>query len=205
MCGRGCTFSPCHRRRPPFGLDVLLAGQLVEDALPPLAGVERGEVADEDGDGPAVGQRLLDQSADGLAAFVVVGADVADAAGVGGVVVHGQQLHLARDLVEVFLLVLGVDDADGHGLDALADDAVDDLALDGGVALRRPFKEQRDVGFRRGLVRPGLGDGPERFRVVGYEGHLRLSGIRLAARQQGERQRGRQGPDDAERFHDATR
>lgn len=185
-------------------LGALLAGQLVEDAVAPLLRVERGEVADEDGDGPAFGQRLLDQSADGLTAFVVVGADVANAAGVGSVIVHGQQLHLAGDLVEVVLLLLGVDDAHGDGLGVLVEDAVDHLALDGRVALLRPLEEQLNVVLRGGLVRAGLGDGPERFRVVRYERHLGLARFRLTGRQQTQDERSRHGPDNAERFHRTT-
>src|SRR5262249_50204303 len=113
-------------------------GDLVDDALAALLGVERGQVADEDDDGAAVGEGLLDELADGAPGGVVVGAEVGLAAALGGVVIDGQQAGLLGDLVEVGRLVLGVDDADGEGVDLLVEQGVDDLLLLAGVALGGP-------------------------------------------------------------------
>src|SRR5262249_20923980 len=85
-------------------------------------------------EGGPVGQGLVDELAHGPASGVVVGADVAQSATIGGVVVHGEQRHLGGQLLEVVALAPGIDDADGQGLEVLLGEVVEDLGLLLGVA-----------------------------------------------------------------------
>src|SRR5262249_28280375 len=144
-----------------FALGVLLSCQLIEDALAALPGVYRLGLADKDGDGAPIGERLLDQSPHLVARLDIVGADVTAATRVRGVVVHRDQRDLVGHLVEEVLLIDRVIDADGDPLDPAGEKVVNDLLL----LVNRPtlglLEHDGDLGFAGGDTRPGLGKGPE--------------------------------------------
>ena len=179
-------------RRP---LGVLHPGQFVDHALEPELGVDRLDLADEDGDCPALRHHLLDQPPDGLPRFVVIGADVAEPAALGGVVVHRNEVRLAGDLLEVRGLLLRVDDADRDPIDALGDQFVHDVPLECRVALVGPAEDEFDAVLLGGVLGTLLGDGPEVFRVIGDERHLDLAGVPVAGREEGKDNRAGGGQD----------
>ena len=139
------------------------------DALQALRRVVGREHAHEDGDLPALGKQRDDALAERLSGVEVVRADVEQALGLVGVGVEGDEVGLARDLVEHAQLVVRSDDADGDGVVALAREVLQDLVLIRGRAVRRHLQVDLNLGFLLVLLDAGLGELPELARVVGDE------------------------------------
>ena len=158
------------------------AGDRCLDALQPLLGVARVQLAHENRDSAPLGQCLLDQVSRLAPGGHVVGADVTLALAVGGVAVVREDQRLFRRVVQHRRLIRRIHGADGDAVHAFRQQVVQDPLLRGGGSIAETELDF-DVG-QRGvrLLRALPGDRPEIGGVVGDEGDsLRRGRLAYAA------------------------
>ena len=147
--------------------------QLVDDALPTLAGVELLQPADENHHLASVRDRRLDQLAKRAAGLVVVRADVQLPVTLGSIGVVRDQHGLLGRFVEERRLVLSIDGADGDALDTLGQQCFQ-YAFLVRQALGRHVDLALDAEFRLGLMHAGRAEIPEWVDAIGHVGDASL-------------------------------
>ena len=169
------------------------AGNRFLDALQPLLGVARVQLAHEDRDLAALRQRFFDQLSRLPAGRDVVGADVALPLAVGRVAVVREHERLLRRVVQHRRLVRRVHGADGDPVHAFRQQVVQDALLRG-----RGSVAETELDFD--VCQPGVGllgalprDGPEIRGVVRDEGEPLRGRLLAAAAADGEQAQATEG------------
>ena len=176
--------------------------QFVDEALATLAGIELFEAADEDHDIAAVGQGFFDQRSAGAAGRVIVDANKAKAVALRSVRIVSDQVGVSGGLVEQIGLIVRVNGAYGHAVDAAGQQGLDDALLVGD-----PFAGHLhlSVGGKfggRGFHSFG-GNGPKGTNAIGDESDLGLGHrLRLIATATGNKN---QGKEQKGHFHSLSR
>src|SRR5205085_1040761 len=136
-----------------------------------LAGILRVEHADKDPDGATLRQSLFHQFPGLPTCGDVVGADVTSSVAVGRVAVLRKDKRLAGDAVEQLRLVLWINRADRHAVNAFGNEVFDDALLPGSRAITGHLELDCYIGqFGGSLLCPLARNRPEVRRVVGDKG-----------------------------------